>query len=566
MEKNFNERRNENERNNALVYINHLLDVAQLDKQNDRQNDITQLLEVQRLLEQKKYGIIWEEHIEKVDENMKTEIPVFEEITSKKITDSLQDSPYNFLLVGDNLHSLHILEKTHTKKIDVIYIDPPYNTGSKDFIYNDKVVDNKDTWKHSKWLSFMKNRLLIARKLLAEDGVIFISIGDDEQAQLKLLMNELFGEKNFIGQIARTSKTTSFRGNYFAPSKDYILAYARNTNLLKKFSDEVDTSQYKKKETQGPRKGQLYRDDTAFYLSTLQTRPNQRYYIISPDGEKLLPPGQTFPPEKPISGDGVWRWNYNSFCEKRDYIVFKKSKRSPLITSKGEKAHWNVYTKSYLAEKKKSGNLPRDIFQKFLNRAGSADLKKLGITFDFPKPVSLIKYLLKIINKPNATVLDFFAGSGTTGQAVTELNYEDSGSRRFILATNNDNDIADNVTYPRIKKVSKGTDKYKAKPLNLKYFNTRFINKKTKNLEEELLKNIKALVELQNHVDIENSKCALVLTKDEAVKLDINNISVVYMRGRVRRMLSVAQQNRYANINIIDIPEVYFSKELGGWI
>lgn len=365
------------------------------------------------------------------------------------------DNTENLIIEGDNLEVLKLLQKSYQGKIKCIYIDPPYNTG-KDFIYTDNFSEDKKAyWEksgttqdgvkldtntesqgryHSNWLNMIYPRMLLSRQLLKNSGVIFVSIDDSELYNFKKLMDEIFGEENFIANVTRISKTTSFRGNFFAPSKDYLLVYARDILELSQFKDLVDEDQFKKIETEGERKGEKYRDDIAFYLSTLETRPNQRYYITCPDGERVLPPGKTFPPAKPIDGDGVWRWNMDTYNQKNSFIVFKQSRNSPLINEKGEKANWNIYTKSYLNDKIENGNLPRDVFSNFLNRNGSEDLKRLQIPFDFSKPSKLIKYILNIIGtKEDDIIVDFFAGSGTTAQAVMELNKEDGGNRKFIL-------------------------------------------------------------------------------------------------------------------------------------
>lgn len=177
MPENFIERPRKNAKDDAIQYVKSLL--AQV-REDNRNEDIEKLEELVRLLHTKKYGLVWEEYAEIVEEEMKTKIPVFVEDTDRKIVGNPDSEDYNFLLEGDNLHSLHLLEKTHSEKIDVIYIDPPYNTGNKDFIYNDKIVDKTDGYSHSKWLSFMSKRLEIARNLLSDNGVIFIPIDDNE--------------------------------------------------------------------------------------------------------------------------------------------------------------------------------------------------------------------------------------------------------------------------------------------------------------------------------------------------------------------------------------------------
>lgn len=428
-----------------------------------------------------KYGLVWD--AEKVPEQVVVDcnklIPVLKEEENKKIDNGGED---NILIEGDNFHSLSVLNYTHKESIDVIYIDPPYNTGNKDFIYNDSFVDIEDGYRHSKWLNFMSKRLKLARNLLKDDGVIFMSIGCDEVAQLKLLSESIFGANCFLGMVTRRTKTTSFRGNYFAPRIDYILCYSK-TPGIPKFVDEVDSSQYKKIEKEGKRKGEKYRDDTAFYLSTLETRPNQRYYIECPDGELVVPPGSSFLSQPidgdkvvPNQGDGVWRWECEQYKSKKELLVFKRTKTSPLINEKGEKANWNIYTKVYLADKEENGNIPTELLLDFINREGTRELKEYNIEFSFPKPTNLIEKLIKYTNKAkDITILDFFAGSGTTGQAVLQLNQKDGGNRKFILCTNNEENICDEITYKRLERCINGYKKIK--PLNgsLKYFKTEFV-------------------------------------------------------------------------------------------
>ena len=163
--------------------------------------DDTELLltlnEIENELKRKKYGLVWENHEEKIDQEIKDKIPVFEENKSLELKFDESKST-NFILEGNNLHSLYLLEKTHKSKIDLIIIDPPYNRGLNDFVYDDNYIDKTDSFKHSKWISFMSKRLIIAKKLLKDNGVIFINIDDNEFAQLKLLCDDIFGEENFI--------------------------------------------------------------------------------------------------------------------------------------------------------------------------------------------------------------------------------------------------------------------------------------------------------------------------------------------------------------------------------
>ena len=184
-----------------------------LKEQHSDDDSLIAIGEIEKELKAKKYGLVWEEHEEAVDVQMKTQIPVFTEIKEKEICAD-ENGAYNFLLEGDNLHSLYLLEKTHKGKIDVIYIDPPYNTQNKDFVYDDNLIGFDDGFRHSKWLSFMAERLTVAKKLLSDKGCIFISIDDNEVAQLKLMCDEIFGESAFVTQLVWEKKK---KGSFLLP-------------------------------------------------------------------------------------------------------------------------------------------------------------------------------------------------------------------------------------------------------------------------------------------------------------------------------------------------------------
>lgn len=345
-----------------------------------------------------------------------------------------------------------------------INIDPPYNTG-KDFVYKDNFHDNIANYKeitnqstkanpetngrfHTDWLNMMYPRLRLARNLLKEDGVIFISIGQVEIDNLIKCCNEIFGETNKVGIVSRVMKSGGGKGQFFSPNMEYILVYAKNIIELGYFrepiSEDIIKKLYTSIETEGPKKGEKYRP-FGLYQSSLDPMrgcSNQRYYIEAPDGTLLLPPGNSMPKEAvdgamvvPTSAeDKVWRWSRDRYLSEKEKgnIVFKESK-GVLIQSDGNPASWNVYTKIWLSDRQEEGMVPVDLINKWENRQSSKELQELGIQFDFAKPVGLINYLLQIVeDTKDAIILDFFSGSATTAHAVMQSNM-DNGNRKYIM-------------------------------------------------------------------------------------------------------------------------------------
>jgi len=381
------------------------------------------------------------------------------------------DTTENLFIEGDNLEVLKLLQKSYYAKVKMIYIDPPYNTG-KEFIYPDNYTESLETYLeyaglidsegkkfstntanegrfHTKWLN-MYPRLYLARNLLRDDGVIFISIGQDEFSNLANLMNDIFGEYNRISLCTRLMKTGGQKGKFFSPNTDYVLIYSKSFDAIDKFrdelSDELINSVYTQTQKDGPRKGEKYREMGLFQssLDPMRGCSNQRYFINAPDGSLIIPPGDVFPSEKmegakvsPVTGkDSVWRWTYDSYVRenKKGNIVFKETTTSPLVTSDNKKSIWNIYTKIWLNDRIAEGKLPLDMFDKFENRHSAQELDKLAIPFDFAKPSELISYLAGLCDvENNDIVLDFFAGSATTAHAVLDLNKQDNCNRKFIL-------------------------------------------------------------------------------------------------------------------------------------
>lgn len=418
--------------------------------------------EIKKLQKRKKFGLVWEAKDEDVLSSLEENIPLLQAVKSKDVNANVTELR-NILIEGDNLQALAVLSYTHGRKVDIIYIDPPYNTGENDFKYNDNYVDREDSYRHSKWLSFMTSRLKLSKDILKEDGVIFVSIGIQEQSHLRMLMDEIFGESNFIAMISRVQKSGSAQGTHFAPSIDYVLCYAVNKSIVAPFSQPF-SEQYLTGFKLLDDSGRKYKTKELYQSSLDPMRGciNQRYYIQAPDGSLIIPPGENFPSEakdgaqiSPVNrNDKVWRWSQERYQVERKNIIFKQTPRSSLLDENGNQSKWAVYSRQYLKEE--GGTLPRDFLDEFENSQGTSALKRLDLHFTFAKPVGLISHLIEITNKENPLILDFFAGSGTTGEAVLTLNSRDNGSRKFILVTNNEGKIMDEVCHPRIKRLIEG--------------------------------------------------------------------------------------------------------------
>ena len=387
----------------------------------------------------------------------------------------------NMIIHGDNLLALKSLLPQYEGRIKCIYIDPPYNTGEEGWVYNDNVNDpqikkwlgetvgkqGEDLSRHDKWLCMMYPRLRLLQKLLAEDGVIFINIGEDEHSNLKLICDEIFSARNYITDFSRQMKSGGAKGHYYTPSLDYILAYAKNINVLPYFRAVMTQKQiktfYKFTQQEGSRKGELYGEERLF-KSSLEARANQRYYIQCPDGTFAIPPGDSLPNKleeglivTPLKTDKVWKWIYPRYKKELEAgnIVFKKTSTSGLVDQNGNKSTWNIYNKLWLSEQQQKGVVPSNLITEYENRQSAAELKNLQLNFNYAKPVRLIEYMLKISQQDtNSIILDSFAGSGTTAHAVLNMNKIDGGNRKFILVEMGN--YADTITAERVKRVING--------------------------------------------------------------------------------------------------------------
>lgn len=397
------------------------------------------LNEIEQLKKRKKYGLVWEEKAEDVVEQCKKELPVLEEIVENEVVIDKQKQT-NILIEGDNYHALSVLNFTHKGKVDVIYIDPPYNTGNKDFTYNDQYIDSEDPYKHSKWISFMSERLKLARKLLKETGVIFISIDDNEQAQLKILCDSVFGENNFIETLIWKKRATPPNDRPVGRIHEYIHIYSKSPEyylgLLPR--DEKSIGRYKNPDND-PR-GPWVASDLSANGKGGRLVKSCIYPIRNPDLNKDYYPSE----------GRCWLFNREKMNKWIDEgrVSFRGQSGAPFL-------------KRYLSEVRQGVTLPTILLDQGFSSNSSSELESIfgekGY-FEYPKPLRLITNLLKISTKQNSIILDFMAGSGTTGQAVLELNREDGGNRQFILCTNNENGIAERVCLQRLKRVIKGYD------------------------------------------------------------------------------------------------------------
>ena len=453
-----------------------------------------QLLEA--IEERPHYGLVWEESSEEAWDEMQDKLPVFVEDANKRLDAAPAGSPNHVLIEGDNLNALAALSYSHAGKIDVIYIDPPYNTGNKDFVYNDSFVDKEDGYRHSKWLSFMDKRLRIAKKLLSEKGVIFISIDDNEQAQLKMLCAEIFGADNFFTNLLWQSTPGSNTGKAIKTVTEYVLMYAKQKSMVDVNSKPIeDTKKYKYHDEHLTHRGPYITNKLDRRMTGSHYSEALNYPIEMPDGTMLYPGCST---EKQEHWN--WRWSKQKveWGIANDFILFNE-----------RNGQWAIYFKQYL--KVDNNDVPIEralpyqnlILEDAMNAArGTKEVMDIFSEkkFDYPKPLSLVSFIINMVSKSDSTILDFFAGSGTTLHATMQLNSEDGGHRKCILVTNNENYICENVTYERNKRVIKGYTTPKGEQVaglannNLRYYKTTFVPRSLSNRNRRAL--MSSLVDL----------------------------------------------------------------------
>jgi len=573
---------------------------------------LTNLSMIENELTKKKYGLIWEEHEERVDKELETQIPTFEDVKDKKIV-SNPDEKFNFLLEGDNLHSLYLLEKTHKGKIDLITIDPPYNTGVNDFMYDDYYVDEEDGYKHSKWLSFMEKRLRIAKDLLNESGYIFININDVEVAQLRILCDDIFGEENFVNIISVKMKNNAGASGGGEDKKlkkniEYILIYAKNSiqsnsfNKVYSYTKMDDLLDYYRVNNISWKYTSLIKDfGEREYCCTTYDGTGDEIKIYKLRNSVITSVSKVAKDENLTEYEVYKKYIDRIFTtampqssirprvidalKKNNYIIDKNSLYSIEYIPKTGKNKGNIYEQFYKGEKLRlfswlkdvTTNIDGDIYKSdikgtYWDGYNLNNLTKEGnIKFENgKKPLKLIQDIVEMSTSKSSLILDFFAGSGTTAQAVLEANKKDNGTRKFILCTNNENNICNDITYKRLKNISEGYTNYEKIDFNLKYYKCTYIpriNTEKENLHSNLLVNIKNLIQLENGIEIDDNKIRVYLDEDELDKFSKNQNELdvcekIYISSDILLTSKEESILKNNNIEVYIIPEYYFEDEI----
>ncbi|MBR6465655.1 MAG: site-specific DNA-methyltransferase [Bacteroidales bacterium] len=551
---------------------------------------------IELLRSNKKYGLVWENKPEEVEEHLRTEIPVLKEVKERAILSDSPEAPNHILIEGDNLEALVALTYTHAGKIDIIYIDPPYNRGEKDFLYNDNYIDKDNPFKHSIWLSFIYKRLSIAKTLLSDRGVLIIHIDEHEFDALHLLLEtELFGSSRNLGLIIWNKMNPKGDAQSTATMHEYILLFCKNREVF--IQNENNMLRHKANAEQIISKGKSLiskigkkdvPDDLKYLLKSYKypkhimdhlkikydysivcqefqswlikqnfSKGEKAYKYIDKDGNVFRTVSMAWP-NKDKAPDDYWiplaHPETGEICPLPSRGWRNPSSTMAKLLGDGSVEHYCGLTISgeIAFSKKKDGtnNIPERIYYLQENMMenipsiyndGSSDdqlLSDIGVSFPYPKAISVAKYLLNnICRLKDALILDFFAGSGTTLHATMMLNAEDGGNRQCILVTNNENKICEEVTYERNKRViqgyttSKGVQVEGLRSNSLRYYKTDFVGR------EQTPRNMRALMSAS--VELLCIKNDLYVESDYFVGKKLNKKITRYFDDGKKKMLIV---------------------------
>lgn len=548
--------------------------------------------EISAEIRSKKYGLIFEKHSEHIDELLKNNIPVFINEDSLQIN---KNDKYNFLIEGDNLPALKVLQKTHKNNIDYIYIDPPYNTKSKDFVYDDKIVDSNDDFKHSKWLSFMEKRLNLAHNLLKDEGCIMISINEEELFELKILCDQIFGANNYLAMFSVKVRHEDriLKGDKdFHEVMEYLLIYRKSCKFkpVKKIVDNTSNKEYIFKiveKNDNPEKVSMDGKEVCIFKpgeyevikceasvdnlkkinirgSIKEGNSSGRFFMKNLNkfiGEKL---GYLY--KVPNMGDDKFGYRYFLIPESEKRANGDYFQGVPIDRKATKEVPYANYLEIYVSESDYLlDKLNEDIhyldYQTSFNNVGYEGYVEFR---NGKKPIEFLEKCFElggVKRNKDAIILDFFAGSGSTGHAVMKLNSEDGGNRRFILVTNNQNDICRKVTYERIKNVIE-KDNYNE---SLMYYKTGFVDGHGKlyyEYSDELLKRSKELIQIENGIDLVNDHEIKIILSDDEMSTIINencNFKKIYIGDNVFLDGMIIEKLNSKNIKVKRIPECYYS-------
>lgn len=562
--------------------------------------------EIENHLREKKYGLVWEEHTEEVDEMLKENIPVFCEDKERRLCKD-ENLPWNFIIEGDNLQALYLLEKTHRAKVDCIYIDPPYNTGAKDWKYNNDYVDGNDLYRHSKWLSLMKNRLMLAKNLLnPKTGVIIVAIDDNELNTLGLLLQECFPTyKQFC--ITVVHNPNGNQGKNFGVANEFAYFMLPSGEQLLTLENRADSPDIRP-----------LRDVSG--NNNMRTDAKNCFYPIYVKDNEIVGFGEvcddSFHPNNAniTRSDGIIEiYPIDASGNERKWVFARHTVESILDELHVE---WNNSRKIFDIIRYKTHFTYKTIWDKKdynANSYGSKLVNKIlgEKRFDYPKSLYTVKECIQAVcgNRPNAVILDFFAGSGTTMHAVNLINVELGGNRCCIMATNNEVSveeakkltqqgykkgdeeweslgIAKYVTWPRTvcsiegkdingkelkgeyitttdKKI-KMSDGFNA---NVKYFKCDWTPRKPEDylLSNALCLHIKEMIELQTGREVDGKKNVLILNRDDFNEYILNEetyntIENIWLN---QNMILSSEEMKLLNEKGFNyIPREYFGQEL----